>query len=102
MSVGESRVLSGIAFASMLVGDKKEAVKFASAAAKAAPTQASTLYALSAALALDGQQQEAFKYDRMAWKYDMTVLNGRSVPKPIEAWGYYVQYDRIPVMIPPK
>jgi predicted Zn-dependent protease len=96
------RGLLGLAFASMLVGEAKDGVKYANAAVKVAPTQASTLYALSAALAQDGQAVEAHKYDRMAWKYDMTILNGRIVPKPIQAWAYYVQYDRIPVMSPPK
>lgn len=96
------RALLGLAFTSLLMGQNQDGLKYANAAAKAAPTQPSALYALSAALSLNGKPSEAFNYDRLAWKYDMTVLNGRSVPKPIEAWGYYAQFDRIPVMTPPR
>ena len=96
------RALIGLAFASLLMGESEDGLKYANAAVKAAPTQPAALFTLSAAYSANGKPNEAYNADRLAWKYDQTVLNGRAVPKPVEAWAYYVQYDRIPVITPPN
>jgi tetratricopeptide (TPR) repeat protein len=96
------RGLLGLSLVSLLVGEKADGLKFAVAAVKTAPTQPSALFVQSAALSLNGQATEAYNADRLAWKYDQTLLSGRAVPKAVEAWKYYSQYDRMPVMTPPR
>ncbi len=96
------RALIGMALSSLLMGDRDGALQLSKAAVEAAPTQASAWYVRSACLSLSRMERDAYDADRTAWKYDRTILDGRPVPKPLEAWAYYDQFDRFPVITPPK
>jgi len=96
------RALEGLALARLLTGDKPVALKFSTAATQAAPSQASAWYVHAACLSANRMERDAYDADRKAWKLDHTLLDGMPVPKPIEAWAYYDQFDRFPVMTPPK
>jgi len=94
--------LAGLALAHMIVAEKDDALKYAIAANKAAPTQPLTLYVMSAAYSMAGDTRNAYEADRTAWHYDSTVLAGRAVPGGLDAWNYYKHYGQMPVMAPPK
>ncbi len=96
------RALIGMSLGALLMGDKQTGLRYARAAVKTAPTQPAALYALSAALNANDDARSAYDADRLAWKYDKGTLDGYPVPTPMEAWAYYDQYDRIPVMVAPR
>lgn len=96
------RGLLGLALTSLLTGESAEALRYAEAAAKSAPTQASVHYIHAAVLSANRRAPEAAKANQLAWKYDQKVLGGRSVPNGLEAWNYYFRNDRMPVVSPPR
>lgn len=96
------RGLEGLALCSMLLGDKAGGLKYAEAAMRSAPTQPSPHYTYAAALSLNGSHTEAFQENQLAMKYDPALLKGRVVPDGNEAFLYFYNYDRMPVITPPK
>jgi tetratricopeptide (TPR) repeat protein len=96
------RSLEGMALTSLLMGNKEDALKFGLAAVNSAPTQPSTHFTYSAALQASGKTNDAFTQDRLAWKYDQSILKGRLIPGFAEAFQYFYKFDRMPVMTPPR
>ncbi len=95
------RGLEGLALCALFSGDKANALKYALAAMKSAPTQPSTHFTYAAALRSNGKHTEAFQENQLAWKYDPVILRGRAVPTGMEAFSYFYKFDRMPVMAPP-
>jgi lipopolysaccharide biosynthesis regulator YciM len=96
------RGLLGLALTALLGGEKADGLRYAEAAIKAAPTQASAYYVYAAALAANGRNAEATKANQTSWKFDPKNLEGRSVPNGFEAWSYYYKWDRVPVISAPR
>lgn len=96
------RALEGIALANILAGNKLEAVKYAKAAVNAAPTQASAHFTASAAYLANSDIPNSTRENNLAGRYDRKNLFGLLAPRGPQAWEYYSQADRIPVIAMPQ
>ena len=94
------QALTGIAIVSMFQKNAADAVKYAEAATKAAPTYAAGWYAYAAALSYKGLDgREALK---KAGLLDVRNLEGRSMPNAATAWAYFNTGGRTPLLSPPS
>lgn len=119
-----AQALTGLSLVSLYQNKVDDAVRYGQAAAAAAPEYAAAHYAYSAAAnakaasikvigtANDEQsaalkaQQDAFagiaaSENNKAGKLDAVALEGREIPKVMQAWVYFSNGGRTLVMVPP-
>lgn len=114
-----AQALTGLSLVSLYQNKLDDAVRFGKAAALAAPQYAAAHYAYSAAAgakavsiktigasgAVRAQQDEltktASKENDTAGKLDPLNLQGRELPKVLQAWIYFANGGRTIVMVPP-
>lgn len=96
------RALIGLAMCYINLNDKEQALKFAEAAVRAAPTRASTALFYASLLNSDTQAKAADEWMSKAKELDPIRLEGRGLPSRDTAWSYLVTFDRSLVLTGPK
>ena len=96
-----AEALAGLAMVAAFEGKGPEAVRYALAATKAAPNDAGSFYALTAAQSLARNSAAAQIANNRAGRLDPKYLSGRQIPDAPAVWRYLGTSGRPVVMIAP-
>ena len=96
-----AEALVGLAFCQMYSGNSTEAISLAKGATAASPGYAAGPYAVSAFYRTNRQIEESEKAFAVAIKIDKANLEGKDIPKTMDALRYFVRFGTGPIMTPP-